>query len=85
MHFMTRSVPASAFAAWATQAKGQGLMLDAAAYAALTRQSVVKQPFRYGAVQPGLFTMIATQKIAPAAGPHIGRGGPKTVSPRSKS
>ena len=85
MHFMTRSVLPNAFATWATQAKGQGPMLDAAAYATLARQSVVEQPFRYGAVQPGLFMLIATQKIAPAAGPQVGRGGPKTVSPRSKS
>jgi cytochrome o ubiquinol oxidase subunit 2 len=85
MNFKTRSIPAADFSAWAARSKGQGSRLDAAAYAALSRQSVIERPLRYGDVQPGLFMLIATQKIAPAAGPQIGRGGPKSVSPRSKS
>jgi len=82
MNFQTRAVPPADFAAWVAKTKGQGPVLDAAAYAGLVKQSVVRQPFDYGAVQPGLFDQIAMQKIAPAPGPQVGRGD-INVSPRS--
>ncbi|WP_420136442.1 ubiquinol oxidase subunit II [Sphingomonas sp.] len=85
MNFLTRSVPAGAFAAWASQNKRKGPVLDAAAYSMLAKQGTVEKPFHYGSVQPELFRLIATQRIAPSTGPQTGRGGPKTVTPRSKS
>jgi cytochrome o ubiquinol oxidase subunit 2 len=82
MHFQMRAVPAADFAGWVAQTKGKGPALDAAAYAGLTKQSVVATPYNYGAVQPGLFDQISHQKIAPGAGPQVGRAGPE-VSPRT--
>jgi len=82
MHFQMRAVPAADFAGWVAQTKGKGPALDAAAYAGLTKQSVVEQPYSYGTVQPGLFDQISHQKIAPGAGPQVGRAGPE-VSPRT--
>ena len=82
MHFQMRAVPAADFAGWVAQTKGKGPALDAAAYAGLTKQSVVGQPYSYGTVQPGLFDRISHQKIAPGAGPQVGRAGPE-VSPRT--
>ena len=82
MNFQTHAVAPADFAAWVTKAKGQGPALDAAAYAGLAKQGIVKTPYDYGAVQPGLFDQIAMQKIAPAAGPQIGHGD-VNVSPRS--
>ena len=82
MHFQVRSVPAGDFGAWVARTRGRGRALDAAAYATLARQGTIEQPFDYGAVQPGLFGLIATQKIAPSAGPQTGPAG-KNVSPRS--
>jgi len=82
MNFQTHAVAPADFAAWVAKTKGQGPALDAAAYAGLAKQSVVKTPYDYGAVQPGLFDQIAMQKIAPAPGPQAGRGD-VNVSPRS--
>jgi len=82
MNFQTHAVAPADFAAWVTKTKGQGPALDAAAYAGLAKQGIVKTPYDYGAVQPGLFDQIAMQKIAPAAGPQIGHGD-VNVSPRS--
>ena len=82
MNFQTRAVAPADFAGWVASTKGQGPALDAAAYAGLAKQGTVKTPYSYGAVQPRLFNLIATQKIAPAAGPQAGRGG-VNVSPRT--
>jgi len=82
MNFQTHAVAPADFAAWVTKTKSQGPALDAAAYAGLAKQGIVKTPYDYGAVQPGLFDQIAMQKIAPAAGPQIGHGD-VNVSPRS--
>ena len=82
MNFQTHAVAPADFATWVAKTKGQGPVLDAAAYAGLARQSTVKRPYDYGAVQPGLFDQIATQRLAPAAGPQAGHGG-VNVSPRS--
>jgi cytochrome o ubiquinol oxidase subunit 2 len=81
MNFQTHAVPPAEFAAWVAKTRGQGATLDAAAYAGLARQGSVKHPYNYGGVQPGLFTLIAMQKIAPAPGPQGGGG--VNVSPRS--
>jgi cytochrome o ubiquinol oxidase subunit 2 len=83
MHFVTNAVAPAEFAGWVAKTKGQGPSLDAAAYASLAKQGLVKQAYNYGAVQPRLFDQISTQKIGPAAGPQIGRAG-VDVSPRTK-
>jgi cytochrome o ubiquinol oxidase subunit 2 len=82
MHFVTNAVAPADFAGWVGKTKGAGPVLDAAGYAGLSRQGLVKQPMTYGAVQPGLFDQIAAQKIAPAAGPRRGSAG-VNVSPRT--
>jgi len=82
MNFQTHAVAPADFAAWVAKTRGQGPALDAAAYAGLAKQSVVKRPYDYGAVQPGLFDQIAMQKIAAAPGPEVGHGD-VNVSPRS--
>jgi len=82
MNFQTRAVAPAEFAGWVAAARGKGPALDAAAYAQLAKQGTVKTPYSYGAVQPSLFNLIATQKIGPAPGPQAGRGG-VNVSPRT--
>jgi len=82
MNFQTHAVAPADFAAWVGKTKGQGPSLDAAAYAGLATQGTVKQPYDYGAVQPGLFDQIAMQKIAAGPGPQVGHGD-VNVSPRS--
>ena len=82
MHFQLRAVPAGDFTRWTATAKAGALTLDAGVYKGLAKQGTFKRPITYGKVQPGLFAMIASQKIAPAAGPQSGRAGPQ-VSPRS--
>jgi cytochrome o ubiquinol oxidase subunit 2 len=82
MHFVTNAVAPADFAGWVAKTKGRGPSLDAAAYAGLAKQALVKQAYDYGAVEPGLFDRISTQKIAPAAGPQVGRAG-VNVSPRT--
>jgi len=78
MHFLTHALPPDEFGSWAARTRGQGPVLDAANYRQLARQSQDVKPFTYGAVQPGLFDAVVTQKLPPAAGPQEGRGGPQT-------
>jgi cytochrome o ubiquinol oxidase subunit 2 len=82
MNFVTRAVPAGDFNNWVAQATAQKRVLDRAAYTELSKQSVVRQPIAFGRVEPHLFDDIATQKIAPQAGPQEGRAGAH-VSPRT--
>ena len=69
MRFQVKSVAPSDFSAWAQSAKASGPALDRAAYADLSRQSLNVKPFSYRSVDPMLFNDIASQAIAPAAGP----------------
>ena len=79
MQFATRSVTPGEFAAWVQGVRAAGPVLDAPAYAQLSRQSQNVAPYSYRAIDPGLFQAIATQKIPPAPGPapagpsHAGR------------
>jgi cytochrome o ubiquinol oxidase subunit 2 len=84
MNFMVNAVSPARFAAWVASTRGAGPALDAPGYAALSRQSAAVQPFTYRTVVPQLFQAVATQRIAPAAGPQEGRGGPQ-VSPGDNS
>jgi cytochrome o ubiquinol oxidase subunit 2 len=55
-------------------------MLDANAYAELTKQSMNVIPFTYGAIDPSLFQAIVTQAVPPAPGPQGGRPSPDISS-----
>ncbi|WP_254606409.1 ubiquinol oxidase subunit II [Sphingomonas bacterium] len=84
MYFHMDAVSPAQFAGWVAGAKAAGPALDAPAYAALARQSTRVKPFTYRAVMPVLFQAVAAQRLAPAAGPQKGRGGPQ-VSPGDNS
>jgi cytochrome o ubiquinol oxidase subunit II len=76
MHFDVSVVSDDRFAAWVASAKGDGPALDAAGYGELAKQSEKVKPFTYHTVEPGLYEMIVTQKLAPGPGPA------PSVSPR---
>jgi cytochrome o ubiquinol oxidase subunit 2 len=79
MQFEVRSVPAAAFGGWVAQVRGQGPVLDRAAYTGLLQPSQRVPASTYRAVDPGLFQAVATQAIPPGPGPqpespeHAGR------------
>jgi len=75
MRFTVRSVPPAEFARWAAGARAAGPTLDAAAYAALARQSRGVAPFTYRGVQPGLFEQVLSQALPPGPGPAAGQHG----------
>jgi cytochrome o ubiquinol oxidase subunit 2 len=81
MNFETDAVPVPQFNAWAAAARAGGPALDAPGYRMLARQSRHVRPFTYRAVRPGLYEAIVAQRLPPAPGPTIGRGGPQ-ISPR---
>ena len=83
MNFAATAVPVAAFNSWARQARGQGMALDQAGYAALVRPSQKVPPHTYRAVAPGLFEAIVAQQVAHSPGPQQGRGGDPQVSPRA--
>ncbi|MBF7013852.1 ubiquinol oxidase subunit II [Novosphingobium resinovorum] len=82
MKFTVHALPPDRFAQWSKGVRGN--RLDAAAYARLARQSSDVPAFDYSSVVPGLFDGIVSHRIAPAAGPGEGRGGPG-VSPEPLS
>jgi cytochrome o ubiquinol oxidase subunit 2 len=86
MEFQVHSVAPQQFAAWAAAAHGSGGVLDAAAYAQLSKPTSNVKPMTYSNVAPGLFEAIAAGRVAgatpaPVQGPHNrpapGAGGPK--------
>ncbi|HKB55493.1 MAG TPA: ubiquinol oxidase subunit II [Ramlibacter sp.] len=81
MNFVVHAVPPERFRQWVGSAHASGPALDRTSYEALARESMNVRPFTYRAVEPGLFQAIATQQIAPQAGPRHGRGG-VGVNPR---
>ena len=68
MHFEARAVTPAAFAAWAQGAAASGPVLDAAAYAALSRPGVAPSA-TYRLADPTLFADIVSRKLAPGPGP----------------
>jgi len=78
MNFAVQAVPPALFNGWAAARRGAGPVLDARGYAALAKQSQRVSAYSYRAVQPGLFDAIVMQKLPPAPGPQVGRGGPHT-------
>jgi cytochrome o ubiquinol oxidase subunit 2 len=83
MHFDLHALTPAQYTAWIGAAKAAGPTLDAAGYAALSRQSAPITAFTYRTVQPGLFQDIVSQKIAPAAGPAQNARSNTHVFPRS--
>jgi cytochrome o ubiquinol oxidase subunit 2 len=83
MHFDVQAVPAEQFTAWVATTRSSGPTLDAASYAALSKQSLNVTPFTYRAAAPDLFQKIATQVLPPGPGPETGRPN-ADVSPRTE-
>ena len=79
MHFTLTAVSPAAFAGWVAAAR-HAPALDTVRYRALERQSVKMPPAIFGAVAPGLFDAIVTQRLAPAAGPQLATAG--TAQPK---
>jgi len=63
MQFKVQSLPPDQFAMWAQGARGQGVTLDSRTYAELAKPSSYVKPMTYGAVQPGLFEAIVTDRV----------------------
>jgi len=83
MHFAVDAVAEDGFNAWIAGMRGKGPALDAASYATLEQQSENVPPSTYGTVEPGLYDMIVTQKLAPGPGPQTGPA--PNVSPRPEA
>lgn len=60
MRFAVDAVPAEQFAHWVTATRGNGPVLDAAAYRTLARPSHAVAPLTYRSVTPDLFNGIVT-------------------------
>jgi cytochrome o ubiquinol oxidase subunit II len=81
MRFTLDAVPADQFNAWVSTTKSAGPTLDEAGYAALSKPSEYVKPSTYKAIDPMLFSRIATMKPAPSAPSAIptcasSKGGP---------
>jgi cytochrome o ubiquinol oxidase subunit II len=79
MQFDVKSVPSPDFDAWVVSVRGDGSVLDEPAYVQLMQQTQNVPPSTFGAIDPQLFDLVATQKIRPGPGPkpespeHAGR------------
>lgn len=60
--FTVAALDPAAFTLWQAEAKAQPNRLDAAAYEALTRRTVLPQPLAFGSVDPGLFDRVVAQQ-----------------------
>jgi cytochrome o ubiquinol oxidase subunit II len=81
MNFQAYAVPAAQFNAWVAGTRGRGPALDARGYTLLAQQSQGVKPYNYGAVAPGLFDAIVSQKLKPGPGPSTGRDNKPQISP----
>src|ERR1700704_5448841 len=63
MRFTVDAVPAEQFAQWVTAARNGGPVLDAQAYAELSRPSQAVAPFTYRAVAPELFSGVVSSGL----------------------
>jgi cytochrome o ubiquinol oxidase subunit 2 len=70
MQFKVHAVPPQQFAAWAQSARGSRLKLDGAGYAELSQPSSYVKPIIYGAIAPGLFDAIVTNRVPAPAVQH---------------
>jgi cytochrome o ubiquinol oxidase subunit 2 len=78
MAFTLEAVDYGKFAAWVTETKNAGDVLDDNAYRQLLRQSQNIQPYTYRAVDAGLFNRIVSMHLPPGYGPA---GPPSTGEP----
>jgi cytochrome o ubiquinol oxidase subunit 2 len=62
MRFTVDSVTADRFAAWVSEARSKGPVLDGPGYTDLSRPSSYVAPYSYRAIDPALFERIATMK-----------------------
>jgi cytochrome o ubiquinol oxidase subunit 2 len=69
MAFDVHAVSPGQFAQWAAAARGDGPVLDEAAYRELLKQTQNVTPYTYRSVQPGLFDDIVEQRLPPGEGP----------------
>lgn len=83
--FPIHALDSAAYAAWMAAARAHPAKLDAAAYAALSRQSVLKQPQVFGQVTPGLYTQILHQEIVPGYVPQHHEPPPPRAHPAAPS
>ncbi len=86
MGFDMASVTPADFTAFVARARAGGGRLDAAAYARLAAPGVVKAPWTYGDVQPGLFEAVVLKGPAQGegeGGAAPGAAGGKAASPGS--
>jgi cytochrome o ubiquinol oxidase subunit 2 len=63
MQFKVQALPADQFAMWAQGSRGTGTALDAQGYAELSKPTSYVKPMTYGAVAPGLFDAIVTDRV----------------------
>jgi cytochrome o ubiquinol oxidase subunit 2 len=63
MQFQVQALPADQFAMWAQGAHGSKLKLDGRGYAELSKPSSYVKPMTYGAVAPGLFDAVVTNRL----------------------
>jgi len=75
MAFTLEAVDSGKFAAWVTETKSAGDVLDDNAYRQLLRQSQNIQPYTYRAVDAGLFNRIVSMHLPAGYGPG---GSPST-------
>lgn len=73
MHFMVHAVSPAAFQAWAAGMRGQGKVLDAAAFAGLAKPSSQVAPIMFGGVAPGLFDSIVSGGAIPTGQAAAGK------------
>ena len=65
MEFKVQSVPPQQFAAWASGARGSGLVLDGRTYAQLAKPSSNVKPMTFSNVDPNLFNAIVSGRAPP--------------------
>jgi cytochrome o ubiquinol oxidase subunit 2 len=64
MRFALAAVPEAQYQQWLGETRAQGSALGKAAFADLVKPNHAGRPLRFGQVDPGLFSMVATGKIA---------------------
>jgi cytochrome o ubiquinol oxidase subunit 2 len=70
MQFKAHVLPEDQFALWAQGARGRGAALDGRSYAELAKPTSYVKPITYGAVAPGLFDAIVTNRAPRPQLPH---------------
>ena len=71
MHFDVEAMPAESFAQWVDATRSAGPLLDAPAYAELTKPSSAVAPFTYRAFAPNLFNTILSSAMQPEASSRV--------------